>query len=92
MRYILAIWVIIVLVGLLVISLINLAENGTSGMILAGISAFALYRVFKFVFTSEDPDSAEESRASSGNGIADPLEYMIYGDITRNAEPEDWED
>ena len=89
MRFILAIWVIIVLIGLLIISLINLDEYGTSGIILAGISTFALYRIFKFMFWGDDPDKAKESSASSGNGLPDPLEYIIFGDIAGDSDPDD---
>ena len=92
MRYILAIWVIIVLAGLLIISLINLAENGASGMILAGISTFALYRVFKFVFAGDEADGPEEHRTPQGDRVANPVEYMIYGDLAGEADPAEWEE
>jgi len=92
MKYILAIWVIIVLIGLLLISLINLEYYGTNGIILAGISAFALYRVFRFVLGVGDPDSPNEHRTVRHDSFSDPLEYIIYGDIAGEAEPDDWDD
>ena len=91
MRYILAIWVIVVLIGLLIISLVNLKDYGTNGMILAGISAFALYRIFKLMFVDGDRDSREDSRASKGSVLHDPLEYIIYGELAGEPEPDDWD-
>ena len=91
MKYILAIWVVIVLIGLLIISLINLEEYGTNGIILAGISAFALYRIFKFLFKSSDSDGSVDYSAPRRSSSADPLEYIIYGDLTGKTNPDDWD-
>ena len=89
MRYILAVWVIVVLVGLLIISLINLKEYGVNGMILAGISAVALYRIFRFLLESDDSEDTERSRPSGHSGFRDPLEYIMYGDIAGEGDPDD---
>jgi len=92
MKYLLAIWIVIVLVGLLLISLINLTEFRVSGLIIAGISVFALYRVFRFVFYDDDADSAGEYDSSEGHGIgkmSDPLDYVIFGEI---ANEESWDE
>ena len=93
MRYILAIWVIVVLVGLLLISLINLTEYRASGLVLAGISSFALYRVFKLMFfedASEDDDTGCSSGGVGSSVKSDPLEYVIFGDISGDADADDW--
>jgi len=85
MRYLIAIWVIIVLLGLLLISLVNMSEYGVSGLVLAGISAFALYRIFKCVFEGGDSDDVKEynapgsSRPSRGS---DPLDYIFFPGIS----------
>ena len=91
MRYLLTIWVIIVLIGLLIVSLINLDEYGANGLILAGISAFALYRCFKFVFAEADPEETKENRPARGR-ITDPLEYIILGDIVCDVNPDEGDD
>ena len=85
MKYLIAIWVIIVLLGLLLISLVNMSEYGVSGLILAGISAFALYRIFKYVFEDGDSDDVKEYNASGGgcpSRGSDPLDYLFYPDIS----------
>ena len=85
MKYLVAIWVIIVLLGLLLISLVNMSEYGVSGLILAGISAFALYRIFKCVFEGGDSDDVIEYNASGSgrpNRRSDPLEYIFFSDIS----------
>jgi len=92
MKYILAIWVVIVLIGLLIISLVNLEEYGTNGIILAGISAFALFRIFKFLFNSGDPDEPEDRSISSRSTSTDPLEYIVYGELSGKGNPDDWDD
>jgi len=84
MKYLIAIWVVIVLLGLLLISLVNMSEYGVSGLILAGISAFALYRIFKCVFEGGDSDDVMKYNAS-GSGRpsrgSDPLDYLFFPDI-----------
>jgi len=94
MKYLIAIWVVIVLLGLLFISLINLSEYGTSGLILAGISAFALCRVFKFIITDGTPDDTKEYHpsASCGSGArSDPLDYIFFGEISEDDDDDDWQ-
>jgi len=92
MRSLLSIWIVIVLLGLLFISLINLDEYGASGLILAGISAFALYKVFKFVF---EDDGSDEGRKHSSSAKckpcpgSDPLHYIFYSDINESGDNED---
>jgi len=81
MKCILAIWVIIVLVGLLFVSLVNLEDHGVSSVVLAGISALALFRIFKFLLGGGKPEGFESNRPSGDRGLHDPLEYVIYGDI-----------
>ena len=90
MKHILAIWVIIVLIGLLMISLINLPEYGASGLILAGISSFALYRLFKFMFEDSESDELNEARSPKVGGASDPLEYIIFSNITKDEDQDDW--
>jgi len=89
MKYILALWVIVVLIGVFFISLINLPDYGANGLILAGISAFALYKVFKFLLSSDDSDDFEETRTSGGGGLSTPAEYIFFGDMTETGD-DDW--
>jgi len=91
MRYILAIWVIIVLIGLLTISLINLEDYGTSGVILAAISVVALYRMFKLLFGRGRSERDEDDGVSNKAALPDPLDYIIYGDIVTEGEPDKWD-
>ena len=94
MRYFLAIFIIAIMIGLFFISLDNLADFGISGLILAGISSFVLYRIFKFLFLAYRPDGAKRRRSSSNvpGGSYDPLEYVIYGDIAVDTKPDDWDE
>ena len=95
MRYLLTIWIIIVLIGLLFISLIYLEEYGTNGVILASVSAFVLYRIFKLIFKSDASDwsdDEDENRASRKDSMQDPLELIIFGDLTGKFEPGAWDD
>jgi len=91
MKYLLAIWVIIVLIGLFFIALINLADYGISGIVIVGISAFALFRCFKFLFFDAEAAEPKEKSPSSCSGAHDPLEYIIYGDIAGKRDPDDWD-
>ena len=83
MKYLIAIWVIIVLIGLLFIALINLEDYGISGYILAGVSAYALYKIFKLMFFGWNPDETDDDNAKiiSSHESLDPLEYIIYDNL-----------
>ena len=99
MRYVLAIWVIIVLVFLFFFSLFSLAESGVSSLVLAGLSGLGLYRIFKFMYSGYNSPAQQESRRKGageacGSGGAtgvpsDPLEFIIFYDMTSE---DDWED
>jgi len=92
MRNLLSIWIVIVLLGLLFVSLINLEEYGASGLILAGVSAFALYKVFKYVFEDDDPDEGRgysPSTAYKPCSKHDPLHYIFYSDINDESDSDE---
>ena len=50
MGAIFAAWVIIVLVGLLFFSLVNLSEYGFAGLFFAILSGYGLFKVFKLIY------------------------------------------
>ena len=89
MRFLIAIWVIVVLIGLLFIALLNLEEYGVSGYVLASVSVYALYKVFKLMFFGRDYDDADDDGAAECRPLesCDPLEYIIYDDLS-----DEWEE
>jgi len=89
MRFLIAIWVVVVLIGLLFIALFNLEEYGFSGYILVGVSTYALYKIFKLMFFGRDPDETEENGITGSKSLesCDPLEYIIFDDLS-----DEWED
>jgi len=99
MRYVLAIWVIIVLIFLFFFSLFSLAEAGVSSLILAWLSGLGLYRIFKFMHSGYNSPAQAEGRhkgageacgGGCGTGApSDPLEFIIFYDMTSE---DDWED
>ena len=98
MKFLIMIWIIVVLTGLFFISLINLEAYGISGLILAGISSFALYRIFRFIFLGfkqEDPDTRGAQQRHAGGRPAsscDPLDFIILGSVAGESPPDDWDD
>ena len=93
MKYFIIVWVILILIGLFYISLDNLEGYGVNGLLLAGISCFVLYRVFKYMYTDhksgvsrskqardDDPAYTRDPRMC-GKRPHDPLGYIFYGDI-----------
>ena len=92
MKSLISIWIVIVLLGLLFISLLNLDEYGASGLILAAISAFALYKVFKFVFEEDDAgDERGYTTPVAGKPVSrsDPLQYIFFSDIGDSGDGDD---
>ena len=100
MKYFIVVWVILILIGLFYISLDNLAGYGVNGLLIAGISCFVLYRIFKFMY-NDYKAGATQSKQPRGDAPAhgrdqrpcvsqacDPLGYIFYGDIPDEA-PED---
>ena len=87
MRYILAVFIITIMIGLFFVSLDNLIDYGVSGLALAGISSFVLFKIFKFLLHGYKPGGAKETR-STGSSY-DPLEYVIFCDIAGDAETND---
>jgi len=95
MRYTFAIWVIIVLVFLFFFSLFGLAESGTSGLILAGLSGFGLYKIFKIMYEGYKSEYEKAKRPSGCRGsedLSDPLEFIVFYDLTCDVDPSDWDD
>ena len=99
MRYILAIWVIIVLVFLFFYSIFSLTESGVSSLCLAWLSGLGLFKVLKVMHSGYHSQAQKESRlhrggdASNGpgstGGSPDPLEFIIFYDMTNE---DDWDD
>ena len=89
MRYLVAIWVVIVLVGLLIVALINMNEYGVSGLILALVSAYALYKIYKLMFEGQDSEDPSDERMlrKSPSDTFDPLDYIMFSDLT-----DEWEE
>ena len=50
MAIIFAVWVIIVLAGIVFFSLFNITEYGFASLFLAGLSSYGLYKVFKLMY------------------------------------------
>ena len=93
MKFLIMIWIIVVLLGLFFISLINLETYGISGLILAGISSFVLYRIFRFIFKGYKPERSDDEEPSDGrsSGPCDPLDYIILGNIAGETNQDDWD-
>ena len=92
MKYFIAIWVIIVLIGMLYISFVNFSEYVVSSLIIVGICAFTLFRVFKFALAVNGSDGSGKDDPPGGGGSGgcpDPLDYVIFGDI---ANDDNWDD
>ena len=98
MRYILAMWVLIVLVFLFFFSLFSLAESGVSSLILAWLSGFGLFKVLKIMYSGYNAERQKECRPpgggeATGNGDTgvptDPLDFIIFYDMTSE---DDWDD
>ena len=94
MKFLIMIWIIVVLTGLFFISLINLETYGVSGLILAGISSFALYRIFRFIFMGYKAESDRTGSAGDKRSVrsCDPLDYIILGSVAGESKPDDWDD
>ena len=82
MRFFLIIAIIVILLGLLFIALDNMAEYGISGLILAVISIFSLYRVFRYVYHGIGEGS---SKSNSG-----PIDYLFFGEAATKPENDEW--
>jgi len=89
MRFFLVIAIIVILVGLLFISLDNMEDYGISGLILAGISSFALFRIFKFLFEETKTTTDPSTKTDNTTEKASPFDYIIFGDIANEAESRD---
>ena len=89
MRFFLVISIIVILIGLLFVSLDNMADYGVSSLILAGISSFSLYRIFKYLLEGSRPKCGGEASDRSSD-TPSPLDYLIFGDISQEQESDDW--
>ena len=95
MRYVLAIWVIIVLVFLFLFSVFSMAGSGVSGFILAVLSGVGLYRVIRFMYNGYNSDGAREERSMDCDraaGPSDPLEFLIFYDLKEDIGNDEWDD
>ena len=50
MGVIFAVWIIVVLAGLLFFSIASVAEYGFASLFFAGLSGFGLYKIFKLIY------------------------------------------
>ena len=89
MRFFIVVFIIVILIGLFFISIENLADNGVSSLILAGISIFALYRIFLYLFEGSRPKTSGEPGGKDRREMANPIDFMIFGDISREAETDE---
>ena len=89
MRFFLIIAIIVILIGLLFISLDSMGDYGISSLILAGISSFALYRIFKFLLEEKKPATDPSTENSDDTEAVSPFDYIIFGDIANEAESSD---
>ena len=95
MRYVFAMWVIIVLVFLFFFAVFSLAESGASSMVLAVLSGFGIYRILKHMYKSYYSAESEEKRPV-GNGKAgehaDPFEFIVFYDMASEEDSDSWDD
>ena len=88
-------WVIIVLVFLFFFSLFSMAESGISSFLLAGLSGLGLYKILRIMYKGYKSEGAKEKRPSGcgvPKGSADPLEFIVFYDLTGDVDPDDWDD
>ncbi|MCL2366721.1 MAG: hypothetical protein FWC75_06695 [Oscillospiraceae bacterium] len=90
MRFFGVIMVIAILMGLFFVALDSMADYGISSLILAGISIFALYRVFKYLCEGHRAARAKAKGGTGSKTSHNLIDYMIFGDA--NADAKDWED
>ncbi|MCL2200483.1 MAG: hypothetical protein FWB75_00825 [Oscillospiraceae bacterium] len=89
MRFFLIIMIIVILLGLLFISLDNIAESGFSGLVLAAISCAALFRVFRYVFDGIGASRTSSASGGAGEKSPNPFDYLVLGEIAKEAESEE---
>jgi len=95
MKYVFAIWVIIVLVFLFFFSICTLAESGASSLLLAVLSGYGLFRILRHMYKGYHAASAGEDPSLSGargDVQADPLEFIIFYDLAEDTGSEDRDD
>jgi len=92
MRFFTVIIVIAILMGLIFIALDNMEDYGVSGLILAGISVFALYRVFKYLLEGSKAESATSAGSNDSQESSSLIDYMIFGEIANEADVDEWEE
>jgi len=80
MRFFLVVSIIAIIMGLFFISLDGLGDYGVSSLILAGISVFALFRIFKYLFEFCEQKN-QNGRVGCSDDVSDPIDYLIYGEI-----------
>jgi hypothetical protein len=101
MKYIIAIFIILALVSVFITGLTGVGEYGSSGLIMAGLAGYALYKIGTLIYEGYKSDGTENRssgsssyRPSSGSSYSsggsssksdDPLEFMIFDDLT-----DDW--
>ena len=89
MRFFLIVLIIAILLGLFFISLDSMEYHGVSSLVLAGISSFALFRVFKYLFEGIRP---KKVNLPNGEDISAPIDYLFLGDVVFENESDDLED
>ena len=92
MRFFIVIMVITILMGLFFIALDNMGDYGISSLILAGVSIFALYRVFKYLFEGGKAKNAESLDSDDWQESHNLIDYMIFGDIASEADADEREE
>jgi len=95
MRYIFAMWVIIVLVFLLFFSLFGMIESGVTGFVLAGLSGYGLYKILRIMYKGYKAGNSKEKRPSGYGGShspSDPLEFIVFYDLDYDVDPDNKED
>jgi uncharacterized membrane protein YgcG len=70
MKYIIAIFIILALVSVFITGLTGVGEYGSSGLIMAGLAGYALYKIGKLIYDGYNSDGTENR--SSGNSSYRP--------------------